>query len=104
MSRRCQSSETRSRTLGDYIVGRDSRTCTVSSDSVGQLRKKKFSSPKCYCGSNAILFQSSTKLNPNRYFLWCPHYNLDMLVEENTEEGGIGKNSIIMARRLKEIF
>ncbi|MED6140480.1 hypothetical protein PIB30_093644 [Stylosanthes scabra] len=81
MSRRGQSSETRSRTLGDYIVGRDSRTCTISSDSVGQPKKKKFASPKCHCRSYAIIFQSCTKLNPDRFFLG---------------------NDIFMARRLKE--
>ncbi|MED6184690.1 hypothetical protein PIB30_049887 [Stylosanthes scabra] len=66
MSCRGQSSDTRSRALGEYNVGGDSRTYTISSDNVGQPRKKKFSSPKCYYGSNAILFQSYTKLNPDR--------------------------------------
>ncbi|MED6220172.1 hypothetical protein PIB30_042241 [Stylosanthes scabra] len=114
MSRRTQPSDTRSRTLGDYSVGEDSRTCTVSSDGVGQPRKKKFVSPKCYCGSNAILFQSCTKLNPDKFFLGCPHYNttqqhckyfywLDMLVEENTEGWSTGRKTIFMVRRLKEL-
>ncbi|MED6223981.1 hypothetical protein PIB30_079423 [Stylosanthes scabra] len=114
MSRRGQSSDTRTRTLGDYSIGRDSRTCTVSSDSVGQPRKKKFVSPKCYCGSHAIIFQSCTKLNPDRFFLGCPHFNtsqphckffywLDMLVEENTEEAGTCRNNIFMVRRLREL-
>ncbi|MED6116015.1 hypothetical protein PIB30_096128 [Stylosanthes scabra] len=114
MNRRGQSSETRSRTIGEFSVGGDSRTCTLSSDSVGQLRKKKFSSPKCHCGCYAIIFQSCTKLNPNRFFLDCPNYNttqphckyfywLDALVEENIEDVGCGRNGIFMARKLKEL-
>ncbi|MED6146718.1 hypothetical protein PIB30_037258 [Stylosanthes scabra] len=114
MSRRTQSSGTRSRTLGEYSIGGDSRTCTMSSDSVGQARKKKFSPPKCHCGSYAIIFQSCTKLNPDRFFLGCPHYNtpqphcnyfywLDTLVEENTECGGSGRNIIFMVTRMKEL-
>ncbi|MED6128085.1 hypothetical protein PIB30_094307 [Stylosanthes scabra] len=114
MSRRPHSSETRNRTLGDYSVGGDSRTCTVSTDSVGQPRKKKFASPRCYCGSYAIIFQSCTKLNPVRFFLGCPNYNtsqahckyfywLDTLVEENIEEGSSGRNTIFMGNRLKEL-
>ncbi|MED6126937.1 hypothetical protein PIB30_083268 [Stylosanthes scabra] len=75
MERRDQSSESKSRTLGDFSVGGDSRTCTLSGNSVGQPRKKKFSSPRCFCGSYAIIFQSCTKLNPDRFFLDCPNYN-----------------------------
>ncbi|MED6220850.1 hypothetical protein PIB30_048812, partial [Stylosanthes scabra] len=33
-----------------------------------------------------------------KYFYW-----LDMLVEENTKGWGIGKNTIFMVRRLKEL-
>ncbi|MED6137952.1 hypothetical protein PIB30_069820, partial [Stylosanthes scabra] len=69
MERRGQSSESKSRTLRDFSVAGDSRTCTLSGNSVGQPRKKKFSSPKCFCGSYAIIFQSCTKLNPDRFFL-----------------------------------
>ncbi|MED6146601.1 hypothetical protein PIB30_035985 [Stylosanthes scabra] len=85
-------------------------------DSIGQPRTKKFVSPKCYCGSNGIIFQSCTKLNPDRFFLGCPYFNirisqphckyfywLDMLVEEKTEEGGTCKNNIFMVRRLREL-
>ncbi|MED6121331.1 hypothetical protein PIB30_029214 [Stylosanthes scabra] len=114
MSRRPHSSETRSHTLEDYSVGGDSRTCTVSTDSVGQSRKKKFASPRCYCRSYAIIFQSCTKLNLYRLFLGCPNYNksqahckyfywLDTLVEENIEKGSSGKNTIFMRNRLKEL-
>ncbi|MED6168317.1 hypothetical protein PIB30_010650 [Stylosanthes scabra] len=114
MSRRPQASITRSRTLGDFSVGGDSRTWTSSTESVGQPRKKKFSSPKCDCGNYAILFQFCTKLNPDRFFLGCPNYNtnqqhcryfkwLDELVEENTAGLGTGMNTIFMARRLKEL-
>ncbi|MED6126595.1 hypothetical protein PIB30_079945 [Stylosanthes scabra] len=42
MSRRGQSSDTRTRTLGDYSIGGDSRTCTVSSDSTSQPHYKFF--------------------------------------------------------------
>ncbi|MED6223571.1 hypothetical protein PIB30_075259 [Stylosanthes scabra] len=114
MDRKGHTSETRSRSLEEYSVGRDSRTCTVSSDSVGQPRKKKFSSPRCHYGSYAIIFQSCTKLNPDRFFLGFPNYNtsqqhckyfywLDMLVKENIEEAGSDRNDIFMARRLKEL-
>ncbi|MED6146041.1 hypothetical protein PIB30_030834 [Stylosanthes scabra] len=112
MSRRSHSSETRSRTLGDYSVGGDSRTCNISNNSVGQPRKKKFASPRCW--SYAIIFQSCTKLNPERFFLGCPNYNtsqahckyfywLDTLVEENIEEGSSSRNTIFMGNRLKEL-
>ncbi|MED6135682.1 hypothetical protein PIB30_048961 [Stylosanthes scabra] len=114
MNRRGQTSETRSRTLGEYTVGGDSRMCSASSDSVGQPRKKKFSSPRCDCGSYAIIFQSCTKLNLDRFFLGCPNYNtsrlyckyfywLDRMVEENIEETGSGRNAIFMSRRLREL-
>ncbi|MED6149405.1 hypothetical protein PIB30_062109 [Stylosanthes scabra] len=91
MSRRPHSSETRSRTLGDYSIGGDSRTCTVSTDSVGQPRKKKFASPRCYCGSY-------TSQAHCKYFYW-----LDTLVEENIEEESSGRNTIFMGNRLKEL-
>ncbi|MED6145456.1 hypothetical protein PIB30_025435 [Stylosanthes scabra] len=114
MSRRGQNSDTRSRTLGDYSVGGDSRTCTVSKDGVGQPRKKKFSSPTCDCRSHAIIYQSCTKLNPDRFFLGCPHFNtsrphcsyfcwLDVMVEENIKEGGSFMNSVFKFRRLREL-
>ncbi|MED6189097.1 hypothetical protein PIB30_092427 [Stylosanthes scabra] len=114
MSCKGQSSDTRSRTLGEYSVSRDSRRCTLSSDSIGHPRKKKFSSPKYFCGSYAIIFQSFTKLNPDRFFIGCLHYNtppphrkyfywLDMLVEENIEVGGSGRNNIFMVTKLKEL-
>ncbi|MED6211318.1 hypothetical protein PIB30_072561 [Stylosanthes scabra] len=114
MSRRPHSLETKSRILGDYSIGGDSRACTVSTDSVEQPRMKKFASPRCYCGSYAIIFQSCTKLNPDRFFLGCPNYNtsqahckyfywLDTLVEENIEEGSSGRNTIFMKNRLKEL-
>ncbi|MED6191881.1 hypothetical protein PIB30_004960 [Stylosanthes scabra] len=114
MSRRGQTSATRSRTLGEYNIGGDSRTCTLSADSVGQPRKMKFSSLRCDCGCYAIIFQSCTKLNPDRFFLGCPNYNttqphcnyfywLDLLVEENIEEVGGGRNGIFMSRKLKAL-
>ncbi|MED6168662.1 hypothetical protein PIB30_013646 [Stylosanthes scabra] len=119
MNRRGQISETRSRTLGEFTVGGDSKTCSASSNSVGQPRKKKFSSPRCHCGSYAIIFQSCTKLNPDRFFLGCPNYNvmhmqtgrpqcryfywLDEMLEENIEEKGPGRNAIFMSRRLREL-
>ncbi|MED6113319.1 hypothetical protein PIB30_069666 [Stylosanthes scabra] len=72
MDHRGHTSETRSRTLGEYSVGGNNRTCTVSNNSMGQPRKKKFSSPRCHCRSYAIIFQSCTKLNPDRFFLDKP--------------------------------
>ncbi|MED6157154.1 hypothetical protein PIB30_020822 [Stylosanthes scabra] len=114
MSGRQHSSEARSRTLGDYSVGGDSRTCTFSSGSVGQPRKKKFASPRCDCGCYAIISQSCTKLNPDRFFLGCPKYNtseahckyfkrLDELVEENIDIGSSSKNTIFKGNRLVEL-
>ncbi|MED6173953.1 hypothetical protein PIB30_064536 [Stylosanthes scabra] len=43
--------ESRSRILRDYCLGGDSRSYTLSTRNLGQRRKKKFSSPKCHCGS-----------------------------------------------------
>ncbi|MED6204983.1 hypothetical protein PIB30_013749 [Stylosanthes scabra] len=114
LTKQANVAQIRSCTLGEYTVGGDSRTCTASSDSVGQPRKKKFSSPRCDCGSYAIIFQSCTKINPDRFFLGCPNYNtsrshcnyfhwLDMMVEENIEETSSGRNAIFMARRLREL-
>nr|MED6143234.1 hypothetical protein [Stylosanthes scabra] len=114
MSGRRHSPEARSRTLSDYSVGGDSRTCTFSSDSVGQSRKKKFVSPRCDCGSYAIIFQSCTKLNPDRFFLDCPNYNtsqvhckyfywLNALVEENIDIGSFSRNTIFKGNRLMEL-
>ncbi|MED6191510.1 hypothetical protein PIB30_000607 [Stylosanthes scabra] len=101
MSRRGETSVTRSRTIGEYSIG-------------GQPRKTKFSSPRCDCGLYAIIYQSCTKLNSDRFFLGCPNYNstqphcgyfkwLDLLVEENTEVVGGGRNGIFMSRKLKAL-
>ncbi|QHO05651.1 uncharacterized protein DS421_14g447990 [Arachis hypogaea] len=41
---------------------------------VAPNKKKKFIAPRCRCGTHAILFLSSTELNPNRLFFGCPHF------------------------------
>ncbi|MED6133993.1 hypothetical protein PIB30_033299 [Stylosanthes scabra] len=108
MSRRGQSSETRSRTIGEYSVGGDNRTYTLSSDSMGQPRKKKFSSRNVIVvampsssnhAQSLIRIDSSWTIQPHsKYFYW-----LDVLVEKNIEEVGCGKNGIFMARKMKEL-
>ncbi|QHO15312.1 uncharacterized protein DS421_10g293820 [Arachis hypogaea] len=47
---------------------------SVSAGSVAAPKKKKFIAPRCWCGAHAILFLSSTELNPNRLFFGCPHF------------------------------
>ncbi|QHO28288.1 uncharacterized protein DS421_7g215370 [Arachis hypogaea] len=47
---------------------------SVSVGSVAVPKKKKFIDPRCRCGTHAILFLSSTELNPNRLFFGCPHF------------------------------
>ncbi|MED6218819.1 hypothetical protein PIB30_030140 [Stylosanthes scabra] len=50
----------------------------------------------------------------DRFFLGCPHFNtsrphcgyfcwLDVMVEENTEEGGSFRNNVFKFRRLREL-
>ncbi|KAL4390940.1 hypothetical protein AHAS_Ahas03G0195300 [Arachis hypogaea] len=54
-------------------AGGDSLSCSMNSNEiVGGRRKKRWLSPKCYCGSHAILFMSGTKNNSDRLFL---HYS-----------------------------
>ncbi|MED6171261.1 hypothetical protein PIB30_039159 [Stylosanthes scabra] len=53
--------------------GGESWGATIGSDgsSVGgtlKKMKKKFVAPICSCGDYAILFQSTTSTNPNRFF------------------------------------
>ncbi|KAL4345361.1 hypothetical protein AHAS_Ahas11G0270700 [Arachis hypogaea] len=45
-----------------------------SNESIVGRRKKRWVSPKCYCGSDAVLFMSGTKSNPNRLFLRYPKF------------------------------
>ncbi|KAL4371298.1 hypothetical protein AHAS_Ahas06G0151800 [Arachis hypogaea] len=47
---------------------------SVSVGSVAAPKKKKFIAPRYRCGTHAILFLSSTELNPNRLFFGCPHF------------------------------
>ncbi|XLR59295.1 hypothetical protein S83_009967 [Arachis hypogaea] len=114
MSHEDHSSKTRSRNLYGYNAGEENKCCTFSSGRVRQPKKKKFMSLKCHCGSYAILFQSCTELNPDRFFLGCPNYNapiphckyfkwLDVLVHENIDDDITSKNAILMERRLKEV-
>ncbi|MED6140440.1 hypothetical protein PIB30_093265, partial [Stylosanthes scabra] len=37
-------------------------------------KRKKFNAPICYCGTYAILFQTSTSTNPNRLFFGCSNF------------------------------
>ncbi|RYR39941.1 hypothetical protein Ahy_A09g045580 [Arachis hypogaea] len=39
-------------------------------------KKKRFVALKCNCGIHAILFISSTHLNPNRLFFGCPYFKI----------------------------
>ncbi|KAL4394209.1 hypothetical protein AHAS_Ahas02G0129100 [Arachis hypogaea] len=45
-----------------------------SNESIVGRRKKIWVSPKCYCGSDAVLFMFGTKSNPNRLSLRCPKF------------------------------
>ncbi|RYR49646.1 hypothetical protein Ahy_A07g036176 [Arachis hypogaea] len=55
--------------------GGDSWSYSMNSNqSIVGRRKKRWVSPKCYCGSDAILLISRTKNNPNRLFLHCPKF------------------------------
>ncbi|XLR70018.1 hypothetical protein S83_020690 [Arachis hypogaea] len=47
---------------------------SVSAGSVAAPKKKKFITPRCRCGAHAILFLSSTELNPNQLFFGCPQF------------------------------
>ncbi|QHN81909.1 hypothetical protein S83_069976 [Arachis hypogaea] len=64
--------------IGRDVVNDESRSATTgSSGSVGPrktTKKKRFNAPRCYCGTHAILFLSSTELNPNRLFYRCPNF------------------------------
>ncbi|QHN78711.1 uncharacterized protein [Arachis hypogaea] len=64
--------------IGRDVVNDESRSATTgSSGSVGPrktMKKKRFNAPRCYCGTHAILFLSSTELNPNRLFYGCPNF------------------------------
>ncbi|QHO48326.1 uncharacterized protein DS421_1g04550 [Arachis hypogaea] len=54
----------------------DRSPLSVSAGSVAApKKKKKFIVLRCRCGAHAILFLSSTELNPNRLFFGCPHFN-----------------------------
>ncbi|MED6119861.1 hypothetical protein PIB30_015604 [Stylosanthes scabra] len=52
----------------DRAVGGESWS-TTSSHRGASSKKKRFVVPICDCGTNAILFESSTAMNPNRLFL-----------------------------------
>ncbi|RYR01946.1 hypothetical protein Ahy_B06g080805 [Arachis hypogaea] len=45
-----------------------------SNESIVGRRKKRWVSPKCYCGCDAILLMSANKNNPDRLFLHCPKF------------------------------
>ncbi|KAL4315080.1 hypothetical protein AHAS_Ahas15G0149300 [Arachis hypogaea] len=47
-----------------------------SSESIRVRMKKRWFSPKCYCGSHAILFMSRTENNPDRLFFRCPYFKV----------------------------
>ncbi|MED6125547.1 hypothetical protein PIB30_069491 [Stylosanthes scabra] len=62
---------------GDRGHGGDSWSAIVGSGGSsigGSSRKRKFSAPRCSCGSYAILFECSTTTNPNRLFFGCQHF------------------------------
>ncbi|MED6145063.1 hypothetical protein PIB30_021568 [Stylosanthes scabra] len=48
---------------------------TTSSHRGASSKKKRFVAPNCHCGTNAILFESCTEMNPNMLFFGCPHFN-----------------------------
>ncbi|XP_020965194.1 uncharacterized protein At4g04775-like [Arachis ipaensis] len=59
----------------NFQIGGDNLSCNMnSSESIGVRRKKRWFSPKCYCGSHAILFMSGTENNPDRLFFRCPYF------------------------------
>ncbi|RYR40069.1 hypothetical protein Ahy_A09g045736 [Arachis hypogaea] len=65
---------------GEYCASSNLRTgdswsySMNSNESIVGRRKKRRVSPKCCCGSDAVLFMSGTKCNPNRLFLRCPKF------------------------------
>ncbi|RYR34545.1 hypothetical protein Ahy_A10g049495 [Arachis hypogaea] len=67
----------RKRGSGRDTLNDEGRSISVSSvGSAGARKKKRFVAPKCNCGIHAILFMSSTQLNPNRLFFGCPYFKI----------------------------
>ncbi|KAL4394651.1 hypothetical protein AHAS_Ahas02G0173300 [Arachis hypogaea] len=88
---RCASSNLRAGDSWSYSMN--------SNESIVGRRKKRWVSPKCCCGSDAVLFMSGTKSNPNRLFLRCPKFKLDDYVSslnehfsKTTSKGVLQKN------------
>ncbi|MED6153032.1 hypothetical protein PIB30_097632 [Stylosanthes scabra] len=57
----------------DRAVGGESWS-TTSSHRGASTKKKRFVAPMCHYGTYAILFESSTQMNPNRLFFGCSHF------------------------------
>ncbi|RYR01593.1 hypothetical protein Ahy_B06g080476 [Arachis hypogaea] len=63
---RCASSNLRAGDSWSYSMN--------SNESIVGRRKKRWVFPKYCCGSDAVLFMSGTKSNPNKLFLRCPKF------------------------------
>ncbi|MED6150529.1 hypothetical protein PIB30_073211 [Stylosanthes scabra] len=57
----------------DRVHGGESWS-TGNSHGGAAMKKKRFVAPLCHCGTYAILFESSTQVNPNRLFFGCSHF------------------------------
>ncbi|QHO16017.1 hypothetical protein DS421_10g299950 [Arachis hypogaea] len=78
----------RKRGSGRDTLNDEGRSISVSSvGSAGARKKKRFVAPKCNCGIHAILFMSSTQLNPNRLFFGCPYFK-----EQTSDHSLHGRN------------
>ncbi|MED6201663.1 hypothetical protein PIB30_097206 [Stylosanthes scabra] len=47
---------------------------TTNSHEGAAMKKKRFVAPICHCGTYAILFESSTQVNPIRLFFGCSYF------------------------------
>ncbi|KAL4373253.1 hypothetical protein AHAS_Ahas05G0063300 [Arachis hypogaea] len=71
---RCASSNLRAGDSWSYSMNSNESIVGRRKKSIVGRRKKRWVSPKCCCGSYAVLFMSGTKSNPDRLFLRCPKF------------------------------